>query len=57
MAVHYRENHPNTDPELIFHLLKVENKTILQKIYEAMFIYNLKPDINDKEEIEVLGRF
>ena len=57
MAVHYRENHPNTDPELIFHLLKVENKTILRKIYEAMYIYNLKPDINDKEEIKVLERF
>ena len=51
MAVHYREKHPNTDPELIFHLFKVE------KIYEAMFIYNLKPDINDREKIEVLDRF
>ena len=57
MAVHYRQNHPDTEPDLVFDLLKTESKTILRKIYEAMFIFNLKPTINDKEECKVLERF
>ena len=57
MAVHYREKHPNTEPDLVFQLLKTEGKTILRKIYEAMYIFNLKPNINDREEKKVLERF
>ena len=33
------------------------SRTILRKIFEAMFIFNLKPNINDKEEKKVLERF
>ena len=30
---------------------------LLRKIYEAYFIYNQKPEINDKSEIKLLQRF
>ena len=57
MAVHYRQKHPDTAPDLIFEMLRTEAKTILRKIYEAMYIFNLKPSINDREEKKVLERF
>ncbi len=57
LAVHYREQHPNTEPDLAFHLLKTERKTVLRLIYEALFIYKLKPEINDKDECKLVKRF
>ncbi len=57
MAVHYREHHPGIEPDLVFSLLKTEGKTVLRRIYEAMYIYNLKPDINDKDECKLVKRF
>ena len=57
MAFHYRENHSGCEPDLSFKLLRTESNTILRKIFEAMFIFNLKPNINDKEEKKVLERF
>ena len=45
MAIHYREEHPGQTPEL----LTVEPATVLRKVYEAHSIYNLKPELNNKE--------
>ena len=42
---------------ILFDLLRTESNTILRKIFEAMFIFSLKPNINDKEEKKVLERF
>ena len=49
--------HPGMVPDLTFELLRTESNTVLRKIYEAYFIFNLKPDINDKEECKLLQRF
>ena len=56
-AVHYGQNHPDTKPVLKFELLDTERNTVLRKIKEAMFIYELKPSINDKKECSILQRF
>ena len=37
--------------------IRTESNTILRKIFEAYFIYNQKPEINDKSEIKILQRF
>ena len=57
MAIHYRQYHPGIAPDLGFELIRTESDTILRKIYEAYFIFNLKPEMNDKEECKLLQRF
>ena len=57
LAVHYREHHSGLVPDLTFDLLGTETNTILRKIYEALYIFNLKPEMNDKEECKLLQRF
>ena len=57
MAIHYRQVHPGTAPDLGFEIIRTESNTILRKIYEAYFIFNLKPEMNDKEECKLLQRF
>ena len=56
MAIHYREVHPGQTPELRFKLLTVEPATVLRKVIEAHSIYNLKPELNNKEECLILER-
>ena len=57
MAHHYRTLHPGQSPRLKFELLGSETNTVLRKIYEAQFIFSLKPEINDKDECKSLQRF
>ena len=59
MAVHYRRRHEGEGlgPDLKFEVIRTESNTILRKIFEAYFIYNQKPEINDKSEIKLLQRF
>ena len=57
MAVHYRRKHEGEGPDLKFEVIRTESNTILRKIFEAYFIYNQKPEINDKSEIKLLQRF
>ncbi len=57
LAVHYSEHHPECEPVLNFELLDSERNTIMRKIKEAMYIYDLKPSINDKTECAILERF
>ena len=57
MAVHQRQYHTGMTPDLSFELLVTESNTILRKIYEAYYIMNCKPDINDKEECKQLQKF
>ena len=40
-----------------FKLLKSESNTVSRKIIEAMYINQLKPEINDKEECISINRF
>ena len=54
MAIHYREEHPGDTPELRFKLVTVEPATVLRKVYEAHSIYNIKPELNNKEECLIL---
>ena len=56
-AIHYRDKHPDQKANLKIEILKTESNTVLRKIYEAYFIYNLKPTINDKSECKTLYRF
>ena len=57
-AVHYRQLHHCQAPQLSFiKLLKSESNTISRKIIEAMYIDQLKPEINDKEECMFINRF
>ena len=56
-AVHYSQRHLGVDPRLNFELLRTESNTVLRKIYEAYYIYNQKPEINDKSEVKLLLRF
>ena len=37
--------------------VKISVNLILRKIFEAYFIYNHKPEINDRSEIKLLKRF
>ena len=50
-AVHYKQQHPNTAPQLQFKILLSENSTIRRKILESFFINTLQPEINNKEEM------
>ena len=43
-------------PQLSFKLLKSESNTVSRKIIEAMYINQLKPEINDKEECISISR-
>ena len=54
MAIHHRQFHSGIAPDLSFKLIRTESNTILRKIYEAYFIFNLKPKMNDKEECKLL---
>ena len=56
-AIHYNEHHPGISPDLIFELLGTESNTVIRKVLEAHFIFNLKPEINNKEECSLLQRF
>ena len=56
-AVHYRQYHHGQAPQLSFKLLKSESNTVSRKIIEAMYINQLKPEINDKEECISINRF
>ena len=56
-AVHYRQFHHGQAPQLSFKLLKSEFNTVSRKIIEAMYINQLKPEINDKEECISLNRY
>ena len=57
MAIHYQDKHSEVKPELKFELLRTETNTVLRKIYEAYYIYNQTPEINDKSEVKLLLRF
>ena len=56
-AVHYRQFHHGQAPQLSFKLLKSESNTVSRKMIEAMYINQLKPEINDKEEFISINRF
>ena len=56
-AIHYRQCHRGQAPQLSFKLLKSERNTVSRKIIEAMYINELKPEINDKEEYIYINRF
>ena len=56
-AIHYNQHHPGIAPDLSFKIIRTERDTVLRKIFEAMYIYELKPSINDKEECKMLERF
>ena len=56
-AVHYRQYHHGQVPQLSFKLLKSECNTVSRKIIEAMYINQLKPEVNDKEECISINRF
>ena len=49
-ADHYRVHHPGQSPDLTFELSGLETNTVIRKIYEAHYIFTLRPEINDKEE-------
>ena len=50
LATYYHEFHPGTSPSLSFKLLHTKQNMIMQKIFEAYIISNLKPNINNKDE-------
>ena len=57
MAAHYSKEHLGTPPDLSFRLLGTEPNTVLRKVYEALYIYNQGPELNDKEECKEIERF
>ena len=57
MAVHYRQKYSGDRANLKFELITTECNTVLRKIYEAFYIYNQKPEINDKSEVKLVHRF
>ena len=57
LALHYNAHHSGQSPNLTFELLGSETNTVIRKVYEAHFIFTLKPDINNKEECTLLQRF
>ena len=56
-AVHYKEQHPNTAPQLQFKILTTESNTIRRKILEAFFINIIQPELNNKDECLIIRRF
>ena len=43
-------------PDLIFELLATESNTVIRRVLEAHFIFDIKPEINNKEECSLLHR-
>ena len=56
-AVHYRQYHNNTVPDLMFEIITTETRILYRKIIEAYYINREKPAINLKEELTDLSRF
>ena len=56
-AIHYRENHVNSTPQLRFQILDSDDNIIRRKILESYHIYTIKPTINNKDECTQIKRF
>ena len=56
-AIHYSKFHENVKPDIQFKILRIEQNTVRRKIFEAMYILKLKPQINTKEELDTIHRF
>ena len=56
-AVHYRQYHDKTEPDLTFEIIITESRILYRKIIEAYYINREKPAINLKEELTDLCRF
>ena len=57
LAEHYRTLHKDTVPRLEFEILDREMNTVRRKIKEAYYIMQKVPQINDKEECDMIKRF
>ena len=57
LAIHYTTFHTGREPSLEFEFLNFESNTVRRKISEAMYILNLKPSINKREELDTIKRF
>ena len=57
LATHYRTEHKDLAPNLRFNILTVEPNAVRRKIFEAILICNLKPELNLKEELRTVQRF
>ena len=57
MAVRYRQQIWGETAELKFELIKTESNTVVRKTYEAFYICEGKPIIENKSEVKILHRF
>ena len=58
LADHYNNFHSKSKADLSFEILETRlSGTVRRKIREAYYIYNLKPEINNKEECKLLERY
>ena len=57
IAKHYMVKHQNIKPKLEFHIIDRQNISVKRKISEAWCIYNQKPGINDKLELNDILKF
>ena len=56
-AKHYTEKHPQEEPELSLEIMSKGTSLINRKIKEARFINKIKPQVNDKTELNQLQQF
>ena len=56
-AIHYRENHVNSTPQLRFQILDSDNNIIRRKILESYHIYTINLTINNKDECTQIKQF
>ena len=57
IIIHYSSCHAGLNPSLEVDVLRIEPNTVRRKIFEAMFIINLNPTINKREELDTIKRF
>ena len=57
LALHYRIFHSGCVPKLWFKILANESNTLTRKVLEALYIHQLQPEINNKDECKELTRF
>jgi hypothetical protein len=53
---HYKDQHPGLKPKLSVRILKKTKGSLQRKITEALYIQELKPDLNAKyEQLNILN--
>ena len=54
---HYNTAHPNCQVDISVVILDIQRNTLKRKFSEALYIHKNKPSLNDKSELESIGKY